>query len=299
MTFEFRHLTYAVETARVGSFSRAARNLGISQPSLSLAIQQLEVELRARLFIRNSRGVVPTDIGHYVIRRAQLVLQDIEVIRSMAHGASSALNFFVTPVLAWNSAPRILERFSMTRPDVELNIREMNASQIIDALIDGVADVGLVATASAIHLSEYHRGQLEIQKLGSVNLIAALPKKFENYPDPMSLTELSDETLAIPVPSARTFGIRSGIIQAFEEAGLSSPKLRDVPSLFEAIPLAMAGLAVAVLPEDFKSTIQPGNVVLRHLVDGPKPLEISIVWRSKNASHVIDDFIATAKDVLE
>ncbi len=302
MTLELRQLEYVVATARAGSFSKAAADLGLAQPSLSAAVAQLETELGVRIFERSSRGVVPTAVGAYVVRQAQRVLRDVNelrsTVRSMASGATGAITFGVVPVLAWQSAPAILRAFTEAWPDADLSVRERNASEIIELLIEGAIDVGMVATASSSHLKEFHRGVLVVEPLGSVNLIAALPSTYADSPDPIPLAVFADEEIAIPPASTRTFGLRSGLLRAFDQANLPTPKVRDVPSLFEAIPLAMAGIAVAIIPEGMRAAITSPDLVLRSIRNGPAPLEISLLRRARNTSPAVSRFARIARDTM-
>lgn len=302
MTLELRQLTYVDATARAGSFSRAAADLGLAQPSVSEAVAHLEAELGVRIFERTARGVVPTAVGAYVIRQGRRVLRDVDdlrsTVRTMASGATGAISFGVAPVLAWQSAPPILRAFTEAWPDAELTVRERNASEIIELLIEGSLDVGMVATASTSHLREFHRGVLVVDPLGTVDLIAALPRRYENSPDPVPLARFAHEDIAIPPASTRTFGLSAGILRAFDRAGLPTPKVRDVPSLFEAIPLAMAGLAVAIVPEAMRAAITSPELALRRIADGPAPLEVSLLRRTRNTSPAVTRFARVAKETM-
>lgn len=302
MTLELRQLSYVVATARAGSFSRAAADLGLAQPSLSAAVAQLETELGVLVFERSTRGVVQTAVGAYVVRQAQRVLRDVDdlrsTVRAMASGASGAITFGVAPVLAWQAAPAIMRAFTAAWPDAELSVRERNASEIIELLIEGAIDVGMVATASTSHLRDFHRGLLVVEPLGTVKLIAALPARYRDSPDPVPLAVFADEPVAIPPPSTRTFGLRSGILHAFEKARLPAPRVKEVPSLFEAIPLAMAGIAIAIIPEGMGTAIESPDLVLRTMLDGPAPLEISLLRRAGNTSPAVSRFARVARDTM-
>lgn len=70
MSFDLRQLRHVLGLAEHGSFARAAVALHLSQPALSRSIQSLERQLGTTLFLRNSDGVVPTDLGRLFIERA-------------------------------------------------------------------------------------------------------------------------------------------------------------------------------------------------------------------------------------
>ena len=75
-------LKYAMVTQRTGSMNRAAEELFISQPTLSSAIRELEVEIGIKIFNRTSRGVILTREGAEFMRDAHRVLQDYELLQN-------------------------------------------------------------------------------------------------------------------------------------------------------------------------------------------------------------------------
>lgn len=296
---EIRHLSYAVAVARAGSFSKAAAELRLAQPSLSAAIAQLETELGARLFERSSRGVALTSTGAYVVRQARRLLDDVDAmkakVRMMIGGSAGTLSIGVSPPLAWKFAPPILREFTAAAPDVELSVRERNVTELIELVLEGVVDVAIVATASTRHLRDFNRGTLMVENLGVVSLIACLPARYAPSPDPIPISAFAHEEVAMPPASARTYGLKPGLLRAFDRAGLPTPRIREAPSLFEAVPLAMAGVAVAIVPEGMRGAIESPDMVLRHIENGPEPLDISMVWRADLAdSAAVSRFVGIA-----
>ncbi|MFV0406238.1 MAG: LysR family transcriptional regulator [Propioniciclava sp.] len=280
---ELRHLAYALQVAQSGSFSRAAPLLRMSQPSLSAAIAQLERELGSTLFDRSSRGVTLTPTGLYLCDQAERILSEVEdlrvTVRSMESGATGSLNVGIAPVLAWRLAPPILQAFTSAAPRVVLSVRERNAGELLELILAGEVDVALVATASTDHLRDFHRGELSADNLGTVPLVAALPERFSASPDPITLAMIAAESIALPPISVRTHGLQAGLLSAFERSGLPPPRVHEVPSLFEAIPLAIAGVAVAIIPEGMRAAVAAMGVVVRRIADGPFPLDVSVVYR--------------------
>ncbi len=77
------HLRYAAEVGRTGSISQAADNLGVGQPNLSKALKELEAKLGVALFIRTSRGAVPTPQGQALLQQANALLTQLDELESL------------------------------------------------------------------------------------------------------------------------------------------------------------------------------------------------------------------------
>src|SRR5256885_16181794 len=85
----FVQLQYAKVVADTGSFSEAAQVCGVSQPSISSAIAELEQELGARLFRRTTRRVELTSFGRKMLRSVELVL---DAMNELTHRAQTLLH---------------------------------------------------------------------------------------------------------------------------------------------------------------------------------------------------------------
>src|SRR3954463_16067645 len=84
MAFTIRQLQFFVAGAEQGSVSRAARNLSISQSSVTEAIKELESDLGVELFERHPRGLNITHKGHQFLRHATKILADVSDARRSA-----------------------------------------------------------------------------------------------------------------------------------------------------------------------------------------------------------------------
>jgi DNA-binding transcriptional LysR family regulator len=83
---DLRQLQYVVAVAEENGFRPAARRLHTSQPPLSTAIHQLEIELGMKLFERSTRGVIPTQAGWELVHRAREILAKVDTARDAVRG---------------------------------------------------------------------------------------------------------------------------------------------------------------------------------------------------------------------
>ncbi|WP_342616412.1 LysR substrate-binding domain-containing protein [Rhodoferax sp. GW822-FHT02A01] len=109
--------------ARRGSFTRAAEDLGISQPAVSHAMRLLEADLGVALFERQHKGVQTTEAGKYLLEQVgmglSLIDQALREVRGMqAHQVTLAVS---TATATWWLLPRIA-RFKQMHPDIELRV---------------------------------------------------------------------------------------------------------------------------------------------------------------------------------
>ncbi|HEX4765717.1 MAG TPA: LysR family transcriptional regulator [Lichenihabitans sp.] len=89
MSDRLQELIVFARTAETGSFSRAARELGLSQPSVSRIIGELEARLGVKLLLRTTRRVTPTDAGLAFLDRAKRIAHDLEDAEDAARGVDS------------------------------------------------------------------------------------------------------------------------------------------------------------------------------------------------------------------
>ena len=89
MSDRLRELTALVRAGETGSFSRVARELGVSQPSISRMVADLEARLGVKLLLRTTRHVTPTDAGRVFLERARQILGDLDDAENAARGVDS------------------------------------------------------------------------------------------------------------------------------------------------------------------------------------------------------------------
>lgn len=142
-----QQLRYIVAIDRFRNFARAADSCHISQPTLSAMVAKLEKELDVRLFERSNKTVKPTVAGEKIIRQAQRALMETDRIAELASedkgtiGGSFALS--VGPTIAPYLLPKFIRHYRNNYPTVDLSIRELKASFMFEALLNGEFDAGI------------------------------------------------------------------------------------------------------------------------------------------------------------
>ena len=144
---EIRHLRYFLAVAEAGSFSRAADRLGISQPSVSQQMRDLEAALRVSLFQRRGKRILLTSTGLIFQEHARAVLRQVEnflqELNSEPEHLRGALHLGVVPVLNVPLMPTLLGLFAADHPGISLMVEEISSTEIETALEEGRMDAGL------------------------------------------------------------------------------------------------------------------------------------------------------------
>src|SRR5262244_979563 len=150
-----RQLQYAVAVADTRSFRRAAERCGVSQPSLSAQLAQLEGALGVRLFERDRRRVLPTPAGEALLERARRVLLDaddlVDAARRLGDPLAGTLAIGVIPTVSPYLLPAAAPAIRRAHPRLtvrwledktEILARELHAGRLDAALLALEADLG-------------------------------------------------------------------------------------------------------------------------------------------------------------
>lgn len=144
-TIDLRHMRHALALAEERNFGRAAKRIGISQPTLSRSIQTLEEGVGAPLFDRFSREVLPTELGRVFLgRAASIVAEADDLEREMAAQLgleSGVLRVAVGPYVAAVLLGAILGRFSDLHPALRIEVAEVSGARMLEVLGSGKVEV--------------------------------------------------------------------------------------------------------------------------------------------------------------
>ncbi len=146
------HIFHTV--ARMGSFTKAAKELGISQPAVSIQVRELERTMSTTLLSRTRNGVLLTDTGETVYRytgrifsladEMQYAIQDITGLRAgkLTIGSSSTPGEYILPI--------VIGEFRKRYPDVDVSLSIANTQRIIDRVLNRDLDIGMAGAPVSI-----------------------------------------------------------------------------------------------------------------------------------------------------
>ncbi|MDQ8031160.1 GntR family transcriptional regulator [Bordetella genomosp. 1] len=147
--FDLVTLALFVAVARHGSISAGARASNLAVGAASKRISDLEAALGTPLFYRNAAGVELTDAGQTCLAHAQRVLQEVEqmagVLSDFAQGVRGQVRIAANTSSITQFLPEDLATFMALHPAVRIHLEEMNSSDIVTALQENRADLGIFA----------------------------------------------------------------------------------------------------------------------------------------------------------
>ena len=142
-------LEYLLAVANYGSFSQAAEKCFVTQPSLSMQVKNLEEELGVILLDRSKKPVIPTEAGQVVLAQAREAISAFrrvkESVNDLKGEISGILRLGVIPTITPYLLHRFIPDFMRRYPNVELQIREMITSEIIQGLNRDRLDAAILA----------------------------------------------------------------------------------------------------------------------------------------------------------
>jgi LysR family hydrogen peroxide-inducible transcriptional activator len=272
----FKQLRYLDAVARHGHFGKAAAHCAVTQPALSMQIQELEEELGVQLVERRRQGAQLTEVGREIAQRAQRVLNEVRDIGDFARQSreplSAPIRFGVIPTVAPYVLPSLLPLIRANYPQLVLHVRETHTQQLVTELLDGALDLLLLALP-------VEHAEIETLPLMEDRFLLALPpgrtlrgrikatpELFQN--DRLLLLEeghcLRDQALAFcnlrQVGSLDTFG---------------------TSSLSTIVQMVANGMGLTFLPEVSIGLEAMGGRVRTQRFDDPEPSRLlGLAWRA-------------------
>lgn len=178
-----QQLRYAVEVEKTGSITKSAANLFMSQPSLSIALRDLEGEVGVSLFERTHTGVKPTAAGEDFLLYAKSVLSQMDKLEFIFKKPEKQAVALRMASIRSSYASHLFWEFYRSLPadmPVSLQFKETTVTGVLDAVAKSEADLGKIAFTQndyAQYQALIHRRRLMMEVLWKVQTYILVPKQ--------------------------------------------------------------------------------------------------------------------------
>ena len=271
MSDRFQELLVFVRAADTGSFSATARELGLSQPSVSRIVSELEARLGVKLLLRSTRAIVPTEAGVAFLHKAKQLLHDLEAADESARGVDSlrgVLRVALSSILCIRILIPRLPEFLKDHP--QLKIEFLTSDSMHDLVVEGV-DV-------ALRFGQLADSGFGAKKLHTLErLLVASPAYLRERGTPATPDDLQDHDLIVGPVIATTWPwtfTRGGETQSVQ----IEPRFL-LTSAEAAIACSREGLGIARISRMMSKPELAAGQLVPVLPDyAPAPMELHAVF---------------------
>lgn len=244
MHFDLTDMQLMVNVASAQSMTKGAERSFLSLPAASNRVKNLETHLGTALFYRNSQGVTLTPSGETFVRHARVVLRQLEHLRgdiqAFASGVKGRIRVYANTTAMNEFMPTILANYLGAHPDVTVELRERLSFQVVKAVVDGSADIGITAQAEGGENIEFLPYRSD--RLALVTHI--------DHPLAESQSVDFDDTLAYDyVGLSETSAIHAFLLQAADDLGRVLRFRVEVSNFEAACRMIAAHVGIGVIPE--------------------------------------------------
>ena len=268
---EIDQLRQFLVIAEHGNFTRAAEELGLSQPALSRSIQRLEESLGQPVFERKTRSVALTEAGSLLRTRAEQILAIIEDTKAEISddGQSGRVRVAAIPTIAPFFLPELLRGFAQAYPKANIVVQEDTTDNLLKRCSQGEVDLAILALPIS---TKY----LEIQELFEEELLLVLPVEH-------SLNELEHITLkdVQPFPFVlldEAHCLSDNITTFCSQRSFHPVSVERTNQLAMVQELVSLSHGVSMIPQMARKLDQTDRRVYRSMSDTKPTRKIVAVW---------------------
>lgn len=271
-----KQLRYFEAVARFSHFGRAAEHCAISQPALSMQVQDLENELGLQLIERRPKGMRLTAEGREIARRATRILAEVrdlgDYARHRASLLSGPLHLGVIPSVAPYVLPPLLPLLREQHPDLDLHIRETQTQPLLQQLLDGTLDLLLLAMP-------VEHPDVETIRLFEDRFLLALPRKRRTLGVVRATPDLLKGDRLLLLEEGHC--LRDQALAFCELRQVDSINTFGASSLSTLVQMVANGLGLTLLPEiSVDLETRRADVRLMRFAEPEPSRVLGLAWRS-------------------
>ncbi|MGP7818837.1 LysR family transcriptional regulator [Niallia sp. 01092] len=290
---EMKHLLYFIEVTRLGSFTRAADQLYITQPAISRIIKSLETEMGVSLFIRSRKKLELTDAGRVLYKHAQVFDRQFQLLKAEMDNLTSLkkghIRIGLPSIVNSFFFSQLIASFHKKYPEITFQLVEDGSKRIEEKVLNDKLDLGVVVVSDNHDLLDYYSFVKE-----ELKLIVPPSHRLANK-QAVSLAELKNEFF---IMFNQDFLLRDWIIAACKKEGFVPSIISETSQLDFIQEMVASNLGITLLPESTSADLT-ADVRAINLSNPKIDWNLSIIWKNgEQLSKVSKEFIRFFKERL-
>lgn len=274
-----KQLEYFLEIAKMGSITKAAQNLNISQPPLSMQLKSLESELGTSLFLRDKRGLLITSEGELLKERVTVILElldeTVRDIRAISKTKEATIRIGTIGSVNNHFLPELIARFCRNYPYVSFQVVEGRTDTVLQNLAAGTVDFGFVR--EPFNMTDLRSVPVQDPYLrpGETDYFVTIAQaQFYDdiHSDIIHLKDLQDKPLVIH----RRY--RDMILSACRKHGFNPHIICENGEIQSSLSWARAGIGIAIAPFTSAAPNSEHSLIIRRLDSITFNPRVCFVW---------------------
>ena len=273
----FRQLQYFLDLAETEHLTQSAKNLFVTQSTISHGISQLENELGVQLFERIGRGLVISQAGitfkAYALRALQEIASGKMELSQLSNLQTGILTIGVIPTFLNSLIPSVVAKFNEKYPGIQLSIRDLRADLIEEQLISGELDLGV-----AFHPTK--RQDIQTEHLFDEKLVLLVSKKhILGKVKSLNMIDLKNTALCLLPNSFSTRRLIDDSLRRIKSPVKVAVEIESVSALIES---CLFGNLATIIPERAAPNNKEFNIIQ---LKNPSPIRRAGILSRKGSTY--------------
>ncbi len=289
-----------MEVAQSGSFSKAAKKLFLTQPTISAHIASLEKELDTRVFVRNTKEVDLSPEGQKLYTYARQILDLTEKIKEefgRHEEEAKCVTIAASTIPAQYLLPDILTRFNEKHPGEQLRILESDSAQVAEQVAEGSVDIGFTGTVLEKKFCKYipfYKDQLVV--------ITPNTEKYQEYKRMGGdISWIQEESVIMREEGS---GTRKEAEKQLRHLGIRTERLRIIASIANQETIkksVIQGMGISILSRlAAKNEVESGRVLEFPIPEADEGRDLNLVYNKNHPlTRSAQRFIKTVKEIYD
>lgn len=289
-----------MEVAQSGSFSKAAKKLFLTQPTISAHIASLEKELDTRVFVRNTKEVDLSPEGKKLYTYARQILDLTEKIKEefgRHEEEAKCVTIAASTIPAQYLLPDILTRFNEKHPGEQLRILESDSAQVAEQVAEGSVDIGFTGTVLEKKFCKYipfYKDQLVV--------ITPNTEKYQEYKRMGGdISWIQEESVIMREEGS---GTRKEAEKQLRHLGIRTERLRIIASIANQETIkksVIQGMGISILSRlAAKNEVENGRVLEFPIPEADEGRDLNLVYNKNHPlTRSAQRFIKTVKEIYD